>query len=116
MTEIFNKVANAKLAAQGRGPTRFATALFGAASGGVWVGGRIVLDAKTLTFSANKMNRAVQKRTLDFSVAVDNISGAKIIGGFGTKIISVDIVNDEPFLFRCSRAHQVLGQLQAAVS
>ena len=117
MPELVKKTANAKLAGvQGRGPTRFVTALYSNVTGGAWVGGTIVLTDTELSFSANAMNRATQKGELDISIPVDRIIGASIIGGVGTKIISVRLTGDETFEFRCSGAKDVLATLERAVS
>lgn len=115
MTEIFSKVANARLPVAGRGPTRLVTSLFKAASGGVWVGGKVVLSDIELSFSANKMNRLAQTGTLDVSIPVESITGAKITGGVATKIIEVDHGETTPFVFRCTGAKQILEQLHDTV-
>lgn len=117
MAELFRKTANAKLSdVTGRGPTRLVTSLYANATGGAWVGGTLVLTDTELSFSANRMNRATQKGTLDVSFPVDRIIGAAIIGGVGTKIIAVRMTGDEVFEFRCSRATNVLAILEKAVS
>lgn len=116
MTELLRKTANAKLGdVQGKGPTRLVTSLYTSATDGTWVGGTIVLTNTKLSFSANKMNRFVQKGTLDVSFPVDRIIGAAIIGGVGTKIISVRMTGDEVFEFRCNKAGEAVAALEAAL-
>lgn len=116
MAELFKKTANAKLAnVKGRGPTALITSLFSSATGGTWVGGTVVLTAEELTFSANAMNRAVQKGELDVTVPVDSIIGAAITGGVGTKIIALRLVGGETFEFRCNGAKDVLDILEHAL-
>lgn len=117
MAELVRKTANAKLdGVKGRGPTALVTSLFSSATGGTWVGGTIVLTDDTLSFSANAMNRAVQKGELDVSFPVDRIIGAAITGGVGTKIIAVRLTGDETFEFRCNGAKDVLATLEKALS
>ncbi len=117
MAELLRKTANAKLSdVKGRGPTAFVTSLFSSATGGTWVGGTVVLTDTELSFSANSMNRAVQKGTLDVSFPVDRIIGAKITGGIGTKIIAIRLAGEETFEFRCNRAKDVLSALEAALT
>lgn len=117
MAEFLRKTANAKLPdVQGRGPTRLVTSLYASATGGAWVGGTVVLTDAELSFSANAMNRATHKGTLDVSFPVDRIIGAAIIGGLGTKIIAVRMTNDEVFEFRCNRATDVLAAIEKTVS
>ncbi len=117
MAELLRKTANAKLAdVQGRGPTRFVTALYSSATGGTWVGGTVVLTDTELSFSANKMNRATQKGTLDVNYPVDGIIGAAITGGIGTKIIALRMAGNEVFEFRCNKAKDVLDTIERAVS
>lgn len=113
MAELVRKTANAKLkGVKGRGPTRFVTSLYTSATAGTWVGGTIVLTNDELSFSANAMNRAVQKGTLDLSFPIDRIIGAAITGGVGTKIITVSLTDDETFEFRCNGAKDVLATLE----
>lgn len=116
VAELLRKTANAKLSdVKGKGPTRFVTSLYTSASAGTWVGGTIVLTDTELSFSANAMNRAVQKGTLDVSFPVDRIIGATIAGGIGTKIIAVRLTDDEVFEFRCNKAKEVLAALENAL-
>lgn len=116
MAELVRKTANAKLPdVKGRGPTRLVTSLYTSATGGTWVGGTVVLTKTELSFSANKMNRATQKGTLDVSFPVDRIIGAAITGGIGTKIIAVRMTGDEVFEFRCNKATDVLAALEKAL-
>ena len=116
MAELLRKTANAKLLdVKGRGPTRFVTALYSSATGGTWVGGTIVLTDTELSFSANAMNRATQKGTLDVSFPVDGIIGAAITGGIGTKIIAVRMAGGDVFEFRCNKAQAVLDTIEQAV-
>lgn len=116
MAELVRKTANAKLTdVKGRGPTRLVTSLYTSATAGTWVGGTVVLTHDELSFSANAMNRAVQKGTLDVSFPLDSIIGAAITGGVGTKIISVRLAGDETFEFRCNGAKEVLVTLEKAL-
>lgn len=117
MAELFRKTANAKLSdVKGKGPTRLVTSLYTSATGGTWVGGTVVLTTTKLSFSANKMNRIVQKGILDVSFPIDRIIGGAITGGIGTKIIEVRMTNDETFEFRCNKAAEVLATLEKALS
>ena len=70
--------------------------------GGTWVGGNVVLTEDSLTFGANKLNRAFQKGELEARFDLADITGAAITGGFGTKIIQVDLADGSQFLFRCT--------------
>lgn len=116
MAELVRKTANAKLHdVKGRGPTRLVTSLFTSATDGTWVGGTIVLSDDELSFSANAMNRAVQRGTLDVRNPLDRIIGAAITGGIGTKIITVRLVGGETFEFRCNNAKEVLSALEKAL-
>jgi hypothetical protein len=115
MPELVRKTANAKLRdVTGRGPTALVTALFASATDGSWVGGTIVVTDTELTFSANALNRAVQKGTLDVAIPLDTIVGGAITGGFGTKIITVQLAGGGAFEFRCSGAKDVLATLENA--
>lgn len=117
MAELARKTANAKLSdVKGRGPTRLVTSLYSSATDGTWVGGTIVLTHTELAFTANAMNRAVQKGTLDVAFPLDRIIGAAITGGIGTKIITVKLTGDETFEFRCNGAADVLASLETALS
>jgi hypothetical protein len=116
VSEIFYKNANAKLSGvTGRGVGVFAAEAAKHFMGGVWVGGTVVLTEQELTFKANKLNRAVQKGDMDFAFPLTDISGADLVGGFGTKIISVHIRGGD-FLFRCFGAKKALAKLLAAVA
>lgn len=116
MAELVRKTANAKLHdVKGRGLTAFVTALFASTTQGTWVGGTIVLTDTELTFSANAMNRAVHKGTLDVSIPLDAVISGAITGGVGTKIIELRLVGDETFEFRCNGAKDVLALLENAL-
>ncbi len=116
MAELVRKTANAKLTdVKGRGPTRLVTSLYTSTTAGTWVGGTVIITDDRLSFSANAMNRAVQKGTLDVSFALDRIVGAAITGGIGTKIITVKLAGNETFEFRCNGAKDVLSILENAL-
>ena len=116
MAELLRKRVNAKLrGARGRGIGVVITDGMGKLMGGTWVGVNVVLTDESLAFSANKLNRIVQTGELDAEFPLDQITGARISGGFGTKIISVDLADGTEFQFRCTGAKEALGSLLAAI-
>ena len=116
MAEILRKKANAKLkGAKGRGADVVITAGLKKLMGGTWVGGNVVLTDESLAFSANRLNRIVQKGEVDAEFPLDQVTGAKIAGGFGTKIISVELTDGSEFQVRCTGAKEALGTLLAAL-
>jgi hypothetical protein len=115
MSEIFYKNANAKLSGvTGKGVGVFAAEAARQLLGGVWVQGTVVLTEEKLTFTANKLNRALQKGDMDFSFPLTLINGATVAGGFGMKTICVHMKGGD-FEFRCFGAKSALAKLLSAV-
>ena len=116
MSERFRKKANARLTgAKGRGLDIVVTEALNRLMGGTWVGGNVVLTAEFLGFSANRLNRYVQKGELDVEFPVDQLVDAEITGGFGTKIIAVQLADGATFEFRCTKANEVLPHLRDTI-
>lgn len=116
MSEVLRRKANAKIRrADGVGPALAITEGMDAVFGGSWVGGEVVLADRTLGFRANAVNRAVQHGDLDVTIDLGDVRGATIVGGIGTKIIEVDLVDGSRFAFRCFGAKEVLAALLATL-
>ena len=117
MAEHLRKAANARIKhADGRGLDVIITGALDKLVGGSWVGGHVVLTDEFLGFSPNTLNKIVQRGELEVEIPVEQIAGAEIAGGFGTKIIAVELVDGGTFEFRCAKASDVLAQLRAVVA
>ncbi|MCB0995432.1 MAG: hypothetical protein KDB21_10095, partial [Acidimicrobiales bacterium] len=109
MAERVRRKANARLkGAKGHGVDAVVTATLNKLAGGTWVGGNVILTDDFLGFSANALNRIVQQGELDVQFPVRQLVGAEITGGFGSKIIAVDLADGSQFEFRCTKAREVL--------
>jgi hypothetical protein len=83
--------------------------------GGLWVGGRLTLTARTLEFHPNAVNRAVNRGTLDVVIELRDVTGVEVQPGVFTKIISVQ-AGDRVFRSRCYGAHQLADDIRAAAA
>jgi len=116
MTEHFRKKANARIkGADAVFVDVIITAAMDKLVGGSWVGGEIVLTDTALTFRPNGLNKMIQKGDMDATFSVDELTGARITGGFGTKIIAVTLANGAEFEFRCTKAPNVLATLSDVI-
>ncbi len=117
MAEHFRKGANARIRnADAFGLDVIITDAMDKLFGGTWVGGHVVLTDEVLGFSPNELNRLLHEGELEVEIPVEQIAGADITGGFGTKIIAVELVGGGTFEFRCTKARDVLDQLRAVIS
>ena len=117
MVEHFRKKANARIKhAQAVGVDVVLTAAMDKLVGGTWVGGNIVLTDDYLGFTANAFNKLIQRGELDATFDVADIEGARIAGGFGTKIIAVQMEDGTEFEFRCTKANDVLSTLRSVIA
>ena len=78
---LITKVANALIEDVNVHVTVPVLSVFRAAWGGLWVGGRVTLTAKTVSFSANGLNRIMQSGTLDVSVPLAQVTDVKVLPG-----------------------------------
>jgi hypothetical protein len=84
--------------------------------GGVWVGGRLTLTDRTLTFVPNAVNRVANTGVLDIEIDLAEVTGpVTVLPGFVTKIIAVP-VGGAVFKARCWGAKKMAERIQAAVA
>ena len=86
---------------------------FKQANGGLWVGGKAVLTQPALEFSANALNRSMQKGQLDIRIPLTEITAVKTESAAFTNII---VIEGPGFVFkvRCFRAGKFAEQIRAA--
>ena len=110
---LVNKIANALVEDVNVHVTMPVVSLFRAAWGGLWVGGRVTLTARTVSFSANGLNRIMQSGTLDVSVPLAKVTDVKVLPGLFTKIVA--ITTPETVLkVRCYGAARLAAAILAA--
>ena len=78
--------------------------------GGLWVGGNVVIDARGLTFTPNRMNTALHKGLDTLHIPLTEIRSARRRFGWLTGIVEVE--HDEGlFWARCFGAKRVAETL-----
>jgi len=110
---LITKVANALIEDVNVHVTVPVLSVFRAAWGGLWVGGRVTLTAKTVSFSANGLNRIMQSGTLDVSVPLAQVTDVKVLPGVFTKIVAIT-TPEFVFKVRCYRAARFAQAILAA--
>lgn len=68
--------------------------------GGTWVGGSVVVTDKTLSLSANALNRSLQEGNLDLNVPLSSIESITVTGWFLGKTATV-VATAGTIKFRC---------------
>ena len=86
---LVTKIANALIEDVNVHVTMPVVSLFRAAWRGLWVGGRVTLTARTVSFSANGINRLMQSGNLDVSVPLAKVTDVKVLPGLFTKIVAI---------------------------
>lgn len=86
---LVSKIANALVEDVNVHVTVPVVSLFRSAWGGLWVGGRVTLTTRTVSFSANGMNRLMHSGTLDVSVPLAKVTDVKVLRGLFTNIVAI---------------------------
>jgi hypothetical protein len=68
--------------------------------GGLWVGGTVIIQQRTLVFRPNWLNRLVHKAEYTVRIPLEEISKVNVRSAPVTKIIDV-ITREGEFSFRC---------------
>lgn len=89
--------------------------LFSRYYGGLWVGGRVRLTKSHLVFTPNGLNAALHDRDTFFAIPLREITGAKLEGGFLTKIMAFETAGGTRRL-RCFGAAAFLDRIRGAVA
>lgn len=120
---IASKLANALI--PGAAPTALASRFSGPggrfvfdwvqrSTGGLWVGGRVVLMPIELTFKANALNRAVHVGDTAYVVPLQRVVAVKDRFGLLTRIVDVSLDDGSRFTFRCFGARAFAAKIAAA--
>ena len=83
--------------------------------GGLWVGGKVTINASGLTFTPNDMNAALHKGLETVHISLTDIRSARRRFGWLTGIVEVEHIEGF-FKFRCFGAKQVAATLVAYVA
>jgi hypothetical protein len=86
---------------------------FRAVWGGLWVGGRVTLTSKSVSFAANALNRIAQSGTLDVSVRLKEVTDVGVLPGFFTNIVAIS-TPDRVLKIRCYWARHFADAVIAA--
>lgn len=85
--------------------------VFKKVSGGLWVGGKLVVTQSVIRLSANAMNRFVQHGTLDIEVPLALIRKVSVEHGYITKIVRVE-TDAGTVKFRCFGAKDIAREIE----
>jgi hypothetical protein len=88
--------------------------LFSVVWGGLWVGGKIIVDTDTVRFSSNALNDFFHEKHYDAKLRLFEIDQIQYLGGIGTGIIHLHSSKGE-LTFRCYGAKQLAEQLSALI-
>ncbi len=78
--------------------------------GGLWVGGRIEISDSELSFSANRLNRALHEELPEVNIPIGEIDSVVYRFGWITGIIIVSHRRGE-FRFRCYGAKRLVDEI-----
>jgi hypothetical protein len=110
---LVTKLANALIEDVDVHVTMPVVSMLQATWGGLWVGGRVTLTTKTVSFSANGANRMMQSGALDVSVPLAQVTDVKVLPGFITKIVAIT-TPESVVKVRCYRAAKFAEAILAA--
>src|SRR6478735_9406030 len=110
---LVSKIANALIEDVDVHVTMPVVSLFRSAWGGLWVGGRVTLTRRTVSFSANGVNRLMQSGTLDVSVPLAKVTDVKVLPGLVTKIVAIT-APERVLKVRCYGAARFAAAILAA--
>ncbi|MHC2148197.1 hypothetical protein [Pseudomonas sp. 210_17 TE3656] len=85
--------------------------VFKQVSGGLWVGGKLVVTQSVIRLSANAMNRFVQHGTLDIEVPLALIRKVSVEHGYITNIVCVE-TDAGSVKFRCFGAKAIAREIE----
>jgi len=83
--------------------------------GGLWVGGKVVINSTGLSFMPNGMNMVLHENLKAIYIPLDSIRNTKLSFGWLTSIVIVEH-NQGIFRFRCFGAKRVVESLALHVA